>query len=156
MAKNVVIVESPAKAKTIGKFLGKGYKVTSCMGHVRDLPKKTLGVDIEDGFKPRYQVLPTRRQVITALRKAVKGAETVYLAPDPDREGESIAWHLREALKLPKKRCRRVTFNEVTKRAVKKAFESPRDIDMDLVDAQQARRALDQQEPAEQHKPTRT
>jgi DNA topoisomerase-1 len=113
------------------------------MGHVRDLPKKTLGVDIEDGFRPRYQVLPTRRQVVSALRKTVKGAEAVYLAPDPDREGESIAWHLREALKLPKTRCRRVTFNEITRRAVQRAFESPREINMDLVDAQQARRILD-------------
>ena len=143
MAKSVVIVESPAKARTIGKILGKGYQVASCMGHVRDLPEKTLGVDIEDGFKPRYQVLPSRRGVVSSLRRAVKDAEAVYLAPDPDREGEAIAWHLAEALKVPKKRIRRVTFNEITSRGVRRGFESPRDIDMDLVNAQQARRILD-------------
>jgi len=143
VAKSVVIVESPAKARTLGKFLGKDFHVASCMGHVRDLPEKAFGVDIEAGFRPRYQVLPSRRQVVSSLRRAVKDAEAVYLAPDPDREGESIAWHLREALKLPKKRVRRVTFNEITRRAVRKAFQQPREIDMNLVDAQQARRILD-------------
>ena len=143
MAKSVVIVESPAKARTIGKILGKGYEVASCMGHVRDLPAKAFGVDIEQGFKPRYQVLPSRRKVVGALRRAVKGAEAVYLASDPDREGESIAWHLAEALRVPKARVRRVTFNEITGRGVRRGFESPRAIDMDLVHAQQARRILD-------------
>jgi len=143
VAKSVVIVESPAKARTIGKILGKGYHVASCMGHVRDLPKKTFGVDIEDGFKPRYQVLPSRQKVVQALRRAVKGAEAVYLAPDPDREGESIAWHLAQALRLKKAVIRRVTFNEITSRGVRKGFAQPRDIDMDLVNAQQARRILD-------------
>ena len=143
MAKSVVIVESPAKARTIKKILGKGYDVASCMGHVRDLPKKTLGIDLEDDFKPRYQVLPSRRNVVTALRKAVKGAEAVYLAPDPDREGEAIAWHLAEALRVPKKRVRRVTFNEITARGVRTGFGQPREINMDLVNAQQARRILD-------------
>ena len=143
MAKSVVIVESPAKARTIGKFLGKGFQVASCMGHVRDLPQKTFGVEIEEDFKPRYQVLASRRNVVAALRKAVQGAETVYLAPDPDREGESIAWHLCQALRLPKSRVRRVTFNEITRRAVQRAFEHSREIDMDLVNAQQARRILD-------------
>lgn len=143
MAKSVVIVESPAKARTIAKFLGKGYQVESCMGHVRDLPQKTFGVDIEEGFRPRYGVLPTRRQVVARLARAVKGAETVYLAPDPDREGESIAWHLAEALKLPKSKVRRVTFNEITQRGVRAGFDHARDIDMNLVNAQQARRILD-------------
>ncbi len=143
MGKSVVIVESPAKARTIGKFLGKGYQVASCMGHVRDLPKKTLGVDIEKDFEPQYEALESRRQVLAALRKAVKGAEAVYLAPDPDREGEAIAWHLCQSLRLPKSRVRRVTFNEITKRAVQKAFRQPREIDMNLVNAQQARRILD-------------
>ncbi len=143
MAKNVVIVESPAKARTIGKFLGKGYRVASCMGHVRDLPQKSFGVDLEDGFKPRYQVLPSRKKAVKELRKQTKGAEAVYLAPDPDREGESIAWHLTQALKLPKGKTHRVTFNEITKRAVQSGFEDTRGIDMDLVNAQQARRILD-------------
>ncbi|MFP4058651.1 MAG: type I DNA topoisomerase [Candidatus Brocadiia bacterium] len=143
MAKSVVIVESPAKARTIGKFLGKGFRVESCMGHVRDLPEKAFGVDIEEGFKPRYQVLPSRRKVVRSLRKAVEDAEAVYLAPDPDREGESIAWHLHKALRLPKSRVRRVAFNEITQRAVRRAFEQPRGIDMNLVNAQQARRILD-------------
>ncbi len=143
MAKKVVIVESPAKARTIGKYLGKDFRVESCMGHVRDLPQKAFGVDIEEGFRPHYQVLKARGQVIANLARAVKGAETVYLAPDPDREGEAIAWHLAEALKLPKSRTRRVTFNEITERGVRTGFEHPREIDMNLVNAQQARRILD-------------
>jgi len=143
VAKKVVIVESPAKARTIGKYLGKGFSVQSCMGHVRDLPEKTMGVDIEEGFRPRYGVLPARRQVMSNLARAVKDAEVVYLAPDPDREGEAIAWHLAEALKLPKSRVRRVTFNEITERGVRTGFQHPRDIDMNLVNAQQARRILD-------------
>ena len=143
MPKFVVIVESPAKAKTIGKFLGRDYRVTSCMGHVRDLPKKTFGVDVEDGFKPHYQVLKSRQKVLTSLRKAVKDAEAVYLATDPDREGEAIAWHLAKALRLPGSRIRRVTFNEITRAAVRRAFEGPRAINMDVVNAQQARRILD-------------
>ncbi|MFW6108690.1 MAG: type I DNA topoisomerase, partial [bacterium] len=143
MAKSIVIVESPAKARTIGKILGKGYRVESCMGHVRDLPRKTFGVDLEDGFKPRYQVLPSRRKVVKALRKAVQDAEAVYLAPDPDREGEAIAWHLAQALKLPKSVIRRVTFNEITRRGVERGFGQPGEIDMNLVNAQQARRVLD-------------
>jgi len=143
VAKSVVIVESPAKARTIGKYLGSGFRVEACMGHVRDLPEKEFGVDIEEEFRPHYQVLASRRQVVAALRKAVQGAETVYLAPDPDREGESIAWHLAEALKLAKSRIRRVTFNEITQRGVRAGFDHPRDIDMNLVNAQQARRILD-------------
>jgi len=143
VAKNVVIVESPAKARTIAKFLGKGFQVESCMGHVRDLPEKTFGVEIEDGFRPRYGILPSRRQVVAKLARAVKSAETVYLAPDPDREGESIAWHLAEALKLPRSKVRRVTFNEITQRGVRTGFDHARDINMNLVNAQQARRILD-------------
>jgi len=143
VAKKVVIVESPAKARTIGKYLGKDFRVESCMGHVRDLPQKAFGVDIEEGFRPHYGVLPNRRQVVANLARAVKGAEAVYLAPDPDREGEAIAWHLAEALKLPKTRTRRVTFNEITERGVRTGFEHPREIDMNLVNAQQARRILD-------------
>jgi len=143
VAESVVIVESPAKARTIGKILGKSYQVASCMGHVRDLPKRTLGVDVEQGFRPRYQVLESRRKVVSSLRRLVKDAEAVYLAPDPDREGESIAWHLFKALALTKKRVRRVTFNEITRRAVQRSFDHPREIDMDLVHAQQARRILD-------------
>ncbi len=143
MGKKVVIVESPAKARTIGKYLGKGFQVESCMGHVRDLPEKAFGVDIEEGFRPHYQVLKARGQVIATLARAVKGAEAVFLASDPDREGESIAWHLAEALKLPKARTRRVTFNEITERGVSTGFSQPRDIDMNLVNAQQARRILD-------------
>jgi len=143
VGKKVVIVESPAKARTIGKVLGRDFHVESCMGHVRDLPKRAFGVEIEKGFVPEYQVLPDRRRVIEALAKATKGAEAVYLAPDPDREGESIAWHLAEALKLPRSRIRRVTFNEITERGIEEGFSQPRDIDMNLVNAQQARRILD-------------
>jgi len=143
VAKSVVIVESPAKARTIGKFLGKDFHVASCMGHVRDLPEKAFGVDLEKEFRPRYMVLASRKKVLGSLRKAVQGAEMVYLAPDPDREGESIAWHLSEALKLPKSKVRRVTFNEITRRAVQRAFKEPRSLNMDLVNAQQARRVLD-------------
>ncbi len=143
MGKKVVIVESPAKARTIAKYLGKGFRVESCMGHVRDLPKKEFGVVIKGGFRPKYEVLPDRRALLAGLARAVAGAEAVYLAPDPDREGEAIAWHLAEALRLPRDRTRRVTFNEITERGVRAGFSQPRDIDMNLVNAQQARRVLD-------------
>ena len=143
MAKSVVIVESPAKARTIGKFLGPDYRVESCMGHVRDLPKKTFGVNIEDGFRPTYRLLPDRRQVVARLKKAAAGAPAVYLATDPDREGEAIAWHLLKALGVSERRARRVTFNEITRRAVSRGFGEPRGLDMNLVNAQQARRILD-------------
>jgi len=143
VAKSVVIVESPAKARTIGKFIGPGYRVESCMGHIRDLPVKSFGVDIERGFRPHYRVLPARRQVVAQLKKAVSGAEAVYLATDPDREGEAIAWHLTKALGITESRARRVTFNEITRRAVKRGFAEPRRLDMNLVNAQQARRILD-------------
>jgi DNA topoisomerase-1 len=143
VAKALVIVESPAKAKTINKFLGRNYTVKASMGHVRDLPKRTLGVD-EDDFTPTYQVLPEKKKTLTELKKAAKGAEDIYLASDPDREGEAICWHLQEELKKGTKATfHRVLFNEITKRAVKEAFEHPLEIDSDKVDAQQARRILD-------------
>ncbi len=144
MAKNVVIVESPAKAKTIGKILGKDFVVKACMGHVRDLPERKFGIDIENNFEPDYKILKTRAKTISELKAAAKGATAVYLAPDPDREGEAIAWHLVAALALPKKvKVHRVTFNEITKKAVQEAFKTPGEISMDRVFAQQARRFLD-------------
>ena len=140
---NLVIVESPAKAKTIGKYLGPGYEVKASMGHVRDLPKSKLGVDVEHGFLPDYQPIKGKEEVISELRKAAKGSEKVFLATDPDREGEAISWHLKELLRIPDDKTYRVTFNEITKRVVNESIASPRNIDMDLVDAQQARRILD-------------
>jgi DNA topoisomerase-1 len=143
MPKYLVIVESPAKAKTIKKFLGKNYEVIASNGHVRDLPKSTLGVDIENDFEPKYITIRGKGEVLAALRKEVKKADKVYLATDPDREGEAISWHLYYALKLENKNCSRITFNEITKNAVKASIKQARDIDMNLVDAQQARRVLD-------------
>ena len=139
----LVIVESPAKAKTINRYLGKNYIVRASMGHVRDLPKSKLGVDIENDFLPTYRALAGRKKVLDELKKLAKGADEVFLATDLDREGEAIAWHLAEALKLPAKKVRRVIFNEITKNAIRHAFEDPRKIDDDKVDAQQARRILD-------------
>ncbi|HEY7875880.1 MAG TPA: toprim domain-containing protein, partial [Actinomycetota bacterium] len=145
MAKNLVIVESPAKAKTIEKYMGKDYKVLASMGHVRDLPKSDFGIECNGGVTIKYEAIAraSAKKAMTAIRKVLKEAETVWLAPDPDREGEAIAWHVAELLKLKPEIVRRVTFNEITKKAVTGAFESPRSIDMDLVDAQQARRAVD-------------
>ncbi len=144
MAKNLVIVESPAKAKTINKYLGRDFKVVASMGHVRDLPKKTLGVDVAKGFAPEYEVLATRRKVVDELKAAAKDAGAVFLAADPDREGEAICWHLAEELGArARKKVRRVVFNEITKKAIAKAFENPGDLDEKKVDAQQARRILD-------------
>ena len=140
---NLVIVESPAKAKTIGKYLGTGYKVTASMGHLRDLPKSTLGVDIENGFIPDYQPVKGREDTIRELRAAAKNSEKIFLATDPDREGEAISWHLKELLDISDDKTFRVTFNEITKNVVKGSIENPRPIDQDLVDAQQARRILD-------------
>ena len=140
---DLVIVESPAKARTIEKYLGGGYKVVASMGHLRDLPKNTMGVDLENNFEPDYQPVKGREDVIEDLRKAAKKAETVYLATDPDREGEAISWHLKELLELPEEKARRVTFNEITKKVVQESIAAPRAIDQDLVDAQQARRILD-------------
>ena len=139
----LVIVESPAKARTIEKYLGGDYKVVASMGHLRDLPKNTLGVDIEHDFAPDYRPVKGREDVIEDLKKSAKKANTVYLATDPDREGEAISWHLKELLDLPDDKARRVTFNEITKKVVQDSIQNPRDIDQDLVDAQQARRILD-------------
>jgi len=140
---NLVIVESPAKAKTIGKYLGPGYVVKASMGHVRDLPKSKIGVDIENDFTPNYQPIKGKEEIIGELKAAAKASEKVYLATDPDREGEAISWHLKELLELPDEKACRVTFNEITKRVVSESIAAPRAIDMDLVDAQQARRLLD-------------
>ena len=140
---NLVIVESPSKAKTIGKYLGPAYVVKASMGHLRDLPKSTMGVDIENGFQPEYLPLEAKADVIDDLRKAAKKADAVYLATDPDREGEAISWHLKELLELPDEKTYRVTFNEITQKVVTQAIANPRAIDYALVDAQQARRVLD-------------
>jgi DNA topoisomerase-1 len=139
----LVIVESPAKAKTINRYLGKDYQVRACMGHVRDLPKSKMGVDIENGFAPTYVVSPDRKKTIAELKKLAAKADEVYLATDLDREGEAIAWHLAEALKLPPKKIRRVVFNEITKSAIREAFSQPGTINENKVNAQQARRILD-------------
>lgn len=143
MAKNLVIVESPAKVKTIKKFLGKNYEVMASNGHVRDLPKSQLGFDAENGFEPKYITIRGKGEVLAALRKEVKKADKIYLATDPDREGEAISWHLSQALKLEGKKVARISFNEITQNAVKTSLKNPREIDMNLVDAQQARRMLD-------------
>lgn len=143
MAKNLVIVESPAKAKTIEGYLGKDYIVKSSFGHVRDLAKKGLAIDIENNFHPNYEVSADKKQIVAELKKLAKEAETVWLATDEDREGEAISWHLFEALNLEKKDTKRITFNEITKSAIIKAIENPRKINKELVDAQQARRVLD-------------
>lgn len=143
MAKYLVIVESPAKVKTIKKFLGKNYEVMASNGHVRDLPKSQLGIDVEGDFEPKYITIRGKGDILAALRKEVKKADKIYLATDPDREGEAISWHLSKALKLENKDVSRISFNEITKNAVKESLKNPRQIDMDLVDAQQARRVLD-------------
>ena len=143
MPKYLVIVESPAKAKTIKKFLGSNYEVLASNGHVRDLPKSRLGVDVEHDYEPKYITIRGKGDILAALRRASKKADKVYLATDPDREGEAISWHLAEALKLDEKKQQRITFNEITKSAVKESLKHARPIDMDLVDAQQTRRILD-------------
>ena len=143
MAKYLVIVESPAKVKTIKKFLGPNYEVAASNGHVRDLPKSQLGIDVEHDYEPKYITIRGKGDILANLRKLVKKAEKIYLATDPDREGEAISWHLYESLKLSNKKVYRITFNEITKNAVKDSLKNAREIDMDLVDAQQARRILD-------------
>ncbi|HSP66288.1 MAG TPA: type I DNA topoisomerase, partial [Bryobacteraceae bacterium] len=145
MAKNLVIVESPAKAKTIGKYLGKNFTVKASLGHVKDLPKKNLSVDVDNDFTPVYEVIEGKKKLIAELKTAAKGSDTVYLAADPDREGEAICYHLQEELKTPKNGPKffRVMFNEITKKAIEKAFETPAAVNLHLVDAQQARRVLD-------------
>jgi len=143
MAKNLVIVESPAKAKTIEKFLGKEFTVASSFGHIADLPSKELGVDVDGGFKPKYIVSKDKKDIVKKLKTLASKAEMVWLASDEDREGEAIAWHLAETLELEKERTKRIVFHEITKNAILKAIESPRSIDYNLVNAQQARRVLD-------------
>ncbi len=143
MSKNLVIVESPAKAKTIKKFLGSGYEVMASNGHVRDLPKSQMGIDFDNDYEPKYITIRGKGELLAALRKAVKKADKIYLATDPDREGEAISYHLSVALKLEDKKYKRITFNEITKNAVKASIKEAREIDMSLVDAQQARRVLD-------------
>ncbi len=146
MAKSLVIVESPAKAKTIGKYLGKQYVVMASLGHVKDLPKKDLAVDVERDFTPRYEVIEGKKKLINELKQAAKGVDSIYLAADPDREGEAICWHLKEELeskKSGKPAIFRVMFNEITANAVKKAFDKPMAVNINLVEAQQARRVLD-------------
>jgi len=141
--KHLVIVESPAKAKTIKKFLGNTYKIEASMGHVRDLPKSQLGIDMENDYEPKYITIRGKGELLSKLRREAKSADKVYLATDPDREGEAISWHLLHALNLKEKPISRITFNEITKNAVKKSISEAREIDMDLVNAQQARRMLD-------------
>ncbi|MEG1987672.1 MAG: type I DNA topoisomerase, partial [Oscillibacter sp.] len=144
MAKHsLVIVESPAKAKTIEKYLGKDFEVKACMGHLRDLPKSVIGIDFENDFEPVYKPIKGKEDIISDLKKSAKRADIVYLATDPDREGEAISWHLKQLLELPDDKTRRVTFNEITKNVVQESIQAPRDIDQNLVDAQQARRLLD-------------
>src|SRR5688572_12100296 len=147
MTKNLVIVESPAKARTIERYLGPGYKVLASYGHVRDLPenpgKGKFGVDVDNGFAPEYVISEDRRKQVTAIEKAARGSDLVYLATDLDREGEAIAWHVAEAANVPHDKTRRVTFSEITEPAIREAFANPRDIDQNLVDAQQARRIVD-------------
>ncbi|MEI6787838.1 MAG: toprim domain-containing protein, partial [bacterium] len=145
MATKLVIVESPAKAKTINKILGKDFIVKASMGHIRDLPIRSLGVDLEGDFTPQYEVTPERKKLVKELIEAAAQCDAVYLAPDPDREGEAIAWHLKALLegKVPEDQFFRVTYNEITPRAVKEAFDHPSEINQQLVNAQQARRVLD-------------
>src|SRR6202011_136657 len=145
MAKSLVIVESPTKAKTIGKYLGKQYVVKASLGHVKDLPKKDLAVDVDKGFEPHYEVIEGKKKLMSELKAAAKGMDSIYLAADPDREGEAICFHLQEELNGSKKGPKffRVMFNEITANAIKKAFEKPGSVNLNLVDAQQARRILD-------------
>src|SRR5574344_1193343 len=143
MHKNLVIVESPAKAKTIEKFLGADYKVLSSYGHIRDLKKKEFSIDVENGFEPTYEIPDDKKALVKELKSAAKNADMVWLASDEDREGEAISWHLFDVLKLDPKKTKRIVFHEITKSAILKAIENPRDIDFNLVNAQQARRVLD-------------
>ena len=143
MPRALVVVESPAKAKTINKYLGRDFKVVASMGHIRDLPKSKLGVDIDGGFVPVYEPIPARKKVIKQLRDAAKGVTQIYVATDPDREGEAIGWHLANELGSKNRKIGRLRFNEITKKAVLEALKEERTIDQRMVDAQQARRVLD-------------
>ena len=143
MGKSLVVVESPAKAKTINKILGKDFVVKSCMGHVRDLPPKELGIDIDNDFKPRYVTIRGKGKILTELRKAAQSADTIYLATDPDREGEAIAWHVAHAIARKDVTVQRIMFNEITPKAVSESLAQASELDLNKVDAQQARRVLD-------------
>ncbi len=143
MIENLVIVESPAKAKTIEKFLGKDFRVVSSFGHIRDLSKKNLGIDVENNFTPDYEVPKEKAKVVSELRKAASDSKNIWIASDEDREGEAIAWHLASVLKLNLESTKRIVFHEITSEAIKNAIENPRQIDMNLVNSQQARRILD-------------
>src|SRR5207244_12124920 len=143
MAKNLVIVESPAKARTLGKYLGRNYQVNASVGHVMDLPKSKLGVDVENDFAAEYHVIPGKTKVLEEIKKAAKDKENVYLAPDPDREGEAIAWHIAQKLGPKRRNVHRVLFNEITKKAVLEAIKNPLKLDRNRFEAQQARRILD-------------
>ena len=143
MSSNLVIVESPAKAKTIENYLGSDYVVKSSFGQIRDLPSKGINIEIENNFKPLYKVSQDKQKIVKELKTLAKKADVVWLATDEDREGEAISWHLKEALSLADDKTRRITFNEITKKAILKAVDNPREINKDLVDAQQARRILD-------------
>ena len=143
MSKNLVIVESPAKAKTIEKFLGSEYKVVSSNGHIADLPSNELGIDLENNYNPKYTVTSDKKDLVKKLKKELKDVDTVWLASDEDREGEAIAWHLAENLKLDESKTKRIVFREITENAIKNAIENPRQINKALVDAQQARRVID-------------
>src|SRR3954451_183414 len=150
MPKALVIVESPAKAKTINKYLGRQYVVKASLGHIKDLPKRDLAVDVENGFRPNYVVIEGKKKLMQELRDAAKKVDSIYLAADPDREGEAICWHLQEELRSKKNpiedgapKFYRVMFNEITKKSIEKSFEKPLDVNINLVDAQQARRVLD-------------
>ncbi|MFN3413283.1 MAG: DNA topoisomerase, partial [Thermoanaerobaculum sp.] len=143
MGEKLLIVESPAKARTLSRYLGKEFRVVASVGHVRDLPKNELGIDLEKGFEPRYEVLPGKRAVVAQLQKAARDAEKILVATDPDREGEAIGWHVAELLRGSQKPVERVLFHEITKQGVKKALEHPRELDPHLVDSQKARRVLD-------------
>ena len=139
----LVVIEGVGKRPAIQKYLGNGYKVFATMGHVRDLPAKSLAVDVEHDFAPRYEVMPDKKKIVAELKKEAGSAECIYLATDPDREGEAISWHIASILGLPEHDKARITFNEISKKAITKALENPREIDKNLVDAQQARRVLD-------------
>ena len=143
MSKNLVIVESPAKAKTIEKYLGSDFKVSSSYGHISDLPSKEIGIDVDNDFKPKYIISNDKKDIVKQLKKQASSADTVWLASDEDREGEAIAWHLFESLKLDKAKTKRIVFREITKKAILNAIENPREINYDLVNAQQARRIID-------------
>ena len=146
MAKALVVVESPSKAKTINKYLGSDYTVVASVGHIKDLPKKGIGIDFENDFEPKYEVIPGKEKVIKQLKSAAKNVDTIFVATDPDREGEAIGWHIKEELEgrgKSRKKVQRVLFNEITRSAIQESFKNPTEIDQNRVDAQQARRLLD-------------